>query len=239
MAKGNLKVEVFADGADIEQMKSAYKNKEVDGFTTNPSLMAKAGVTDYKAFAEEAVREIQDASISFEVFSDDLETMEKEAEILKQYGDNVFVKIPVVNSKGESTISLIKKLSADNVRLNVTAVYTIEQVKEITEAVTAGVPTYISVFAGRIADTGVDPLPLMKESVEVAHSKDGVKLLWASCRELFNVIQADEIGADIITCPADVVKKVNNNLGRDINELSVDTVQGFAKDIQSSGLSIL
>lgn len=239
MAKGNLKVEVFADGADIEQMKSAYKNKEVDGFTTNPSLMAKAGVTDYKAFAEEAVREIPDASISFEVFSDDLETMEKEAEILKQYGDNVFVKIPVVNSKGESTISLIKKLSADNVRLNVTAVYTIEQVKEITEAVTAGVPTYISVFAGRIADTGVDPLPLMKESVEVAHSKDGVKLLWASCRELFNVIQADEIGADIITCPADVVKKVNNNLGRDINELSVDTVQSFAKDIQSLGLSIL
>ena len=221
-----LNVDVFADGADIEQMKAAYKNKEVDGFTTNPSLMAKAGVTDYKAFAEEAVREIPDASISFEVFSDDLDTMEKEAEILKQYGDNVFVKIPIVNSKGESTIELIKKLSADHVRLNVTAVYTIEQVKAITEAVTEGVPTYISVFAGRIADTGVDPLPLMKESVKVAHSKNGVKLLWASCREVFNVIQANEIGADIITCPADVVKKV-------------DTVQGFAKDIKSSGLSIL
>ena len=161
-----LNVDVFADGADIEQMKAAYKNKEVDGFTTNPSLMAKAGVTDYKAFAEEAVREIPDASISFEVFSDDLDTMEKEAEILKQYGDNVFVKIPT-----ESTIELIKKLSADHVRLNVTAVYTIEQVKAITEAVTEGVPTYISVFAGRIADTGVDPLPLMKESVKVAHSK--------------------------------------------------------------------
>ncbi|MDU3988031.1 MAG: transaldolase, partial [Staphylococcus sp.] len=187
----------------------------------------------------EAVREIPDASISFEVFSDDLDTMEKEAEILKQYGDNVFVKIPIVNSKGESTIELIKKLSADHVRLNVTAVYTIEQVKAITEAVTEGVPTYISVFAGRIADTGVDPLPLMKESVKVAHSKNGVKLLWASCREVFNVIQANEIGADIITCPADVVKKVNNNLGRDINELPVDTVQGFAKDIKSSGLSIL
>lgn len=234
-----LNVDVFADGADIEQMKAAYKNKEVDGFTTNPSLMAKAGVTDYKAFAEEAVREIPDASISFEVFSDDLDTMEKEAEILKQYGDNVFVKIPIVNSKGESTIELIKKLSADHVRLNVTAVYTIEQVKAITEAVTEGVPTYISVFAGRIADTGVDPLPLMKESVKVAHSKNGVKLLWASCREVFNVIQANEIGADIITCPADVVKKVNNNLGRDINELPVDTVQGFAKDIKSSRLSIL
>lgn len=151
-----LNVDVFADGADIEQMKAAYKNKEVDGFTTNPSLMAKAGVTDYKAFAEEAVREIPDASISFEVFSDDLDTMEKEAEILKQYGDNVFVKIPIVNSKGESTIELIKKLSVDHVRLNVTAVYTIEQVKAITEAVTEGVPTYISVFAGRIADTGVD-----------------------------------------------------------------------------------
>ncbi|MDI9230458.1 transaldolase [Staphylococcus caprae] len=237
MAK--LNVEVFADGADIEEMKAAYGNKQVDGFTTNPSLMAKAGVTDYKTFAEEAVKAIPDASISFEVFADDLETMEKEAEILKQYGDNVFVKIPIVTTKGESTLPLIKKLSADNVRLNVTAVYTIEQVKAITDAVTEGVPTYVSVFAGRIADTGVDPLPLMKESVEVTHSKKGVKLLWASCREVINVIQADEIGADIITCPADVVKKVNTNLERDIEELSVDTVKGFAKDIQSSGLSIL
>ncbi|MCG7816412.1 transaldolase [Staphylococcus epidermidis] len=234
-----LNVKVFADGADIEEMKSAYKNQLVDGFTTNPSLMAKAGVTDYKAFAEEAVSEIPDASISFEVFADDLPTMEKEAEILKQYGDNVFVKIPIVTTTGESTLPLIKRLSSKQVRLNVTAVYTIEQVKAITDAVTEGVPTYVSVFAGRIADTGVDPLPLMKESVKVTHSKEGVQLLWASCREVFNVIQADEIGADIITCPADVVKKVNNNLGRDIGELSIDTVKGFAKDIQSSGLSIL
>ena len=234
-----LNVKVFADGADIEEMKKAYKNNEVDGFTTNPSLMAKAGVTDYKAFAEEAVSEIPDASISFEVFADDLPTMEKEAEILKQYGDNVFVKIPIVTTTGESTLPLIKRLSSKQVRLNVTAVYTIEQVKAITDAVTEGVPTYVSVFAGRIADTGIDPLPLMKESVKVTHSKEGVQLLWASCREVYNVIQADEIGADIITCPADVVKKVNNNLGRDIGELSVDTVKGFAKDIQSSGLSIL
>ena len=234
-----LNVKVFADGADIEEMKSAYKNQLVDGFTTNPSLMAKAGVTDYKAFAEEVVSEIPDASISFEVFADDLPTMEKEAEILKQYGDNVFVKIPIVTTTGESTLPLIKRLSSKQVRLNVTAVYTIEQVKAITDAVTEGVPTYVSVFAGRIADTGIDPLPLMKESVKVTHSKEGVQLLWASCREVYNVIQADEIGADIITCPADVVKKVNNNLGRDIGELSVDTVKGFAKDIQSSSLSIL
>ncbi|MCG2454620.1 transaldolase [Staphylococcus epidermidis] len=234
-----LNVKVFADGADIEEMKSAYKNQLVDGFTTNPSLMAKAGVTDYKAFAEEVVSEIPDASISFEVFADDLPTMEKEAEILKQYGDNVFVKIPIVTTTGESTLPLIKRLSSKQVRLNVTAVYTIEQVKAITDAVTEGVPTYVSVFAGRIADTGIDPLPLMKESVKVTHSKEGVQLLWASCREVYNVIQADEIGADIITCSADVVKKVNNNLGRDIGELSVDTVKGFAKDIQSSGLSIL
>ena len=234
-----LNVKVFADGADIEEMKSAYKNQLVDGFTTNPSLMAKAGVTDYKAFAEEAVSEIPDASISFEVFADDLPTMEKEAEILKQYGDNVFVKIPIVTTTGESTLPLIKSLSSKQVRLNVTAVYTIEQVKAITDAVTEGVPTYVSVFAGRIADTGIDPLPLMKEAVKVTHSKEGVQLLWASCREVYNVIQADEIGDDIITCPADVVKKVNNNLGRDIGELSVDTVKGFAKDIQSSGLSIL
>ena len=234
-----LNVKVFADGADIEEMKSAYKNQLVDGFTTNPSLMAKAGVTDYKAFADEVVSEIPDASISFEVFADDLPTMEKEAEILKQYGDNVFVKIPIVTTTGESTLPLIKRLSSKQVRLNVTAVYTIEQVKAITDAVTEGVPTYVSVFAGRIADTGIDPLPLMKESVKVTHSKEGVQLLWASCREVNNLIHADEIGADIITCPADVVKKVNNNLGRDIGELSVDTVKGFAKDIQSSGLSIL
>ena len=168
-----LNVKVFADGADIEEMKSAYKNQLVDGFTTNPSLMAKAGVTDYKAFAEEVVSEIPDASISFEVFADDLPTMEKEAEILKQYGDNVFVKIPIVTTTGESTLPLIKRLSSKQVRLNVTAVYTIEQVKAITDAVTEGVPTYVSVFAGRIADTGVDPLPLMKESVKVTHSKDG------------------------------------------------------------------
>ncbi|UXS76404.1 transaldolase [Staphylococcus chromogenes] len=234
----NLKVQVFADGADINQMKQAYQIKEVDGFTTNPSLMAKAGVKDYKQFAKEVVEAIPDASISFEVFGDDMETMEKEAEIIQQFGENIFVKIPIVNTKGETMLPLIKKLSAKGVKLNVTAVYTIEQVKDITEAVTEGVETYVSVFAGRIADTGVDPLPLMKEAVEVTHSKKGVQLLWASCRELFNVVQADEIGADIITCPSDVVKKVPN-IGRDINELSVDTVKGFSKDIQSSGLSIL
>lgn len=234
----NLKVQVFADGADINQMKQAYQNKEVDGFTTNPSLMAKAGVKDYKQFAKEVVEAIPDASISFEVFGDDMETMEKEAEIIQQFGENIFVKIPIVNTKGETMLPLIKKLSAKGVKLNVTAVYTIEQVKDITEAVTEGVETYVSVFAGRIADTGVDPLPLMKEAVEVTHSKKGVQLLWASCRELFNVVQADEIGADIITCPSDVVKKVPN-IGRDINELSVDTVKGFSKDIKSSGLSIL
>ncbi|QLK86311.1 transaldolase [Staphylococcus sp. 17KM0847] len=233
-----LQVKVFADGADIEQMKKAYQNKEVDGFTTNPSLMAKAGVKDYKVFAQEVVRAIPDASISFEVFGDDMETMEKEAQIIEQFGENIFVKIPIVNTKGESMLPLIEKLSAQGVKLNVTAVYTIEQVQAITNAVTEGVETYVSVFAGRIADTGVDPLPLMKEAVQVTHSKKGVQLLWASCRELFNVIQADEIGADIITCPADVVKKVSN-IGRDINALSVDTVKGFAKDIQSSGLSIL
>ncbi|AJC95891.1 transaldolase [Staphylococcus hyicus] len=234
----NLKVQVFADGADINQMKQAYVNKEVDGFTTNPSLMAKAGVEDYTQFAKEVVKAIPDASVSFEVFGDDMETMEKEAEIIQQFGENIFVKIPIVNTKGESMLPLIEKLSAKGVKLNVTAVYTIEQVKAITEAVTEGVETYVSVFAGRIADTGVDPLPLMKESVKVTHSKKGVQLLWASCRELYNVIQADEIGADIITCPGDVVKKIPN-IGRNIDELSVDTVKGFAKDIQSSGLSIL
>lgn len=233
-----LNVQVFADGADINQMKAAYQNKTVDGFTTNPSLMAKAGVEDYKSFAKAAVEAIPDASISFEVFGDDMETMEKEAAIIESFGENVFVKIPVVNTKGESMIPLIKRLSAQDIKLNITAVYTIEQVKEIVDAIKPGVESYVSVFAGRIADTGVDPMPLMKQSVEVCHSKEGVKLLWASCRELYNVIQADEIGCDIITCPADVVNKIPN-IGRDINELSVDTVKGFEKDIKASGLSIL
>ncbi|PKE43995.1 transaldolase [Macrococcoides caseolyticum] len=233
-----LNVQVFADGADINQMKEAYQNKTVDGFTTNPSLMAKAGVEDYTSFAKAAVEAIPDASISFEVFGDDMETMEKEAAIIESFGENVFVKIPVVNTKGESMIPLIKRLSEQDIKLNVTAVYTIEQVEAIVEAIKPGVESYVSVFAGRIADTGVDPMPLMKQSVEVCHSKEGVKLLWASCRELYNVIQADEIGCDIITCPADVVNKIPN-IGRDINELSVDTVKGFEKDIKASGLSIL
>ncbi|ARQ07549.1 transaldolase [Macrococcoides canis] len=233
-----LNVQVFADGADINQMKAAYQNKTVDGFTTNPSLMAKAGVEDYTSFAKAAVEAIPDASISFEVFGDDMVTMEKEAAIIESFGENVFVKIPVVNTKGESMIPLIKRLSEQDIKLNITAVYTIEQVKEIVDAIKPGVESYVSVFAGRIADTGVDPMPLMKQSVEVCHSKDGVKLLWASCRELLNVIQADEIGCDIITCPADVVNKIPN-IGRDINELSVDTVKGFEKDIKASGLSIL
>lgn len=233
-----LNVQVFADGADINQMKEAYQNKTVDGFTTNPSLMAKAGVEDYTSFAKAAVEAIPDASISFEVFGDDMETMEKEAAIIESFGENVFVKVPVVNTKGESMIPLIKRLSEQDIKLNVTAVYTIEQVEAIVEAIKPGVESYVSVFAGRIADTGVDPLPLMKQSVEVCHSKEGMKLLWASCRELLNVIQADEIGCDIITCPADVVNKIPN-IGRDINELSVDTVKGFEKDIKASGLSIL
>lgn len=233
-----LNVQVFADGADINQMKEAYQNKTVDGFTTNPSLMAKAGVEDYTSFAKAAVEAIPDASISFEVFGDDMETMEKEAAIIESFGENVFVKVPVVNTKGESMIPLIKRLSEQDIKLNVTAVYTIEQVEAIVEAIKPGVESYVSVFAGRIADTGVDPMPLMKQSVEVCHSKEGVKLLWASCRELLNVIQADEIGCDIITCPADVVNKIPN-IGRDINELSVDTVKGFEKDIKASGLSIL
>lgn len=233
-----LNVQVFADGADINQMKEAYQNNTVDGFTTNPSLMAKAGVEDYNSFAKAAVEAIPDASISFEVFGDDMEMMEKEAAIIQSFGENVFVKIPVVNTKGESMIPLIKRLSEQDIKLNVTAVYTIEQVEAIVEAIKPGVESYVSVFAGRIADTGVDPMPLMKQSVEVCHSKEGVKLLWASCRELYNVIQADEIGCDIITCPADVVNKIPN-IGRDINELSVDTVKGFEKDIKASGLSIL
>ena len=236
MAK--LNVEVFADGADIEEMKAAYKNKQVDGFTTNPSLMAKAGVTDYKAFAEEAVKEIPDASISFEVFADDLETMEKEADKISSLGDNVYVKIPVTTSNGTSTAPLLKKLSSKGIKLNVTAIFTVDQVREVVDNLTDNVPSIVSVFAGRIADTGVDPMPIMKEALEICKTKKGCELLWASPREVFNIYQANELGVDIITCTPAIIKKLSL-MGKDLNEYSLDTVKTFCKDSKELGFSIL
>ena len=216
-----------------------YKGGEIDGFTTNPSLMKKGGVTDYNQFAKDVITAIPDLSLSFEVFADDFETMEAEARKIATFGDNVFVKIPIMNTKGESAIPLIKKLSAEGININVTALYTVDQVREVVEAVNEEAVTYASVFAGRLADVGIDPVPVIVEAEKLCHSKKNVKLLWASTREVYNVIQADELGCDIITCPPDVLKKLPKIGSKTPLELSKDTVIGFNNDIKDLGFSIL
>lgn len=233
-----MKIKIYADGADIQAMKKAYESGAVQGFTTNPSLMKKAGVKDYNQFAKEVLAAIPDLSISFEVFADDFKTMEKEARKLASFGKNVFVKIPITNTKGESSVPLIKKLSAEGVNLNVTAILTLKQVKETVEALNSNAKSIVSVFAGRIADTGVDPMPMMIESAKICHQKEGVELLWASSREVINIMQAESVGADIITCTTAILDKLPM-LGKDLEELSLDTVKLFNSDIKSLGFSIL
>ncbi|WP_232697547.1 transaldolase [Brevibacillus daliensis] len=234
----NLNIKIYSDGAVIEDMIYAYNSGVIKGFTTNPSLMKKAGITDYEAFAKEAVKQIPDMSISFEVFSDDFEVMEQEARKIASWGENVYIKIPITNSRGESSIPLIQKLSSLGFSLNITAILTMKQVRETVDALSPGTKNIVSVFAGRMADTGVDPIPYMKESAAICHEKEGTELLWASSRELFNIFQADECGCDIITCTPAILSKLPN-VGKDLEEISLDTVQMFNRDIQSLGYSIL
>lgn len=236
--KLDLKVKLYADGANINDMKAQYKDGFVSGFTTNPSLMKKAGVKDYVSFAEEVVNEIPDMSISFEVFADDFDQMKLEARKIAEFGENVYVKIPITNTRGESSIPLIKKLSSEGINLNITAVFTIDQVKEILSVISPNSKTIISVFAGRIADTGINPVPTMEDAVSLCKSHENVELLWASTREVFNIVQANEVGVDIITCPTGILNKLHM-LGMDLEELSVETVKGFYKDVESLGYSIL
>lgn len=238
MAFENLKVKIYADGAKLEDMLAAYRSGTVQGFTTNPSLMKKAGVTDYKAFAKEVLSEISDASVSFEVFTDELDTMEKEADILSALGKNVFVKIPITNTKGESTVPLIRKLSKKGYQLNITAIFTIEQVEAVVDALDADTASIVSVFAGRIADTGRDAGEIMRKAAEICKRKPKAELLWASCRELYNIYEADKCGCDIITVPNSILAK-SNNVGKDLKEYSLETVQGFFKDASGLGFSIL
>lgn len=196
-----MAIKVFADGANLEGMLDMYENGNVQGFTTNPSLMKKGGVTDYRAFAKEVLAHITDVSVSFEVFADDVETMEVEAREIATWAENVYVKIPCVTTKGESTAELVRKLSADGIKVNVTTIFTPTQVDEMVEAVDAETPSIISLFAGRIADTGVDPIPFMTESVKKAAAKPNCEVLWASTRELINIYQAEACGCQIITVP--------------------------------------
>ena len=234
----DLRVTVYADGADIEGMKEEYRKGFVKGFTTNPTLMKKAGVKDYLSFAKEALKEIPDLPLSLEVFADDFDTMEKEARVISALSENVFVKIPINNSKGESSIPLIRKLSEEGIQLNVTAILTIPQVKEAVAAFKEGTKNIVSVFAGRILDTGVDAVPVMKEVAQICRTKPGTLSLWASCREVYNIIQADQCGTDIITVTNDILKKLPN-LGKDLTKLSLETVQMFVNDGKSLGFSIL
>lgn len=229
-----MAIKVFADGANLEGMLDMYENGNVQGFTTNPSLMKKGGVTDYRAFAKEVLAHITDVSVSFEVFADDTETMEVEAREIATWADNVYVKIPCVTTKGESTAELVRKLSADGIKVNVTTIFTPKQVDEMVEAVDAETPSIISLFAGRIADTGVDPIPFMTESVKKAAAKPSCEVLWASTRELIN----KGCGCQIITVPNSILAK-RKNIGRDPYEVSLDTVRGFAKDIAALGFHIL
>ncbi|MGM8140318.1 transaldolase [Enterococcus italicus] len=234
----DFNVELYSDGAVIEEMIKMKEKGIVSGITTNPTLMKKAGITDYVAFAKEVLDNIVDLPISFEVFGDDFDTMEKEAIKIASLGKNVFVKIPITNTKGESSAPLIKKLSSKGIKLNITAIMTEEQVVDTVNALSSGVDSIVSVFAGRIADTGIDPEPLMEKSVKICHEKAGVKLLWASTREVFNIIQADQLGVDIITVQPSILNKLDM-YHMDLNELSIETVKMFNNDVKDLGFTIL
>jgi transaldolase len=233
----DLKVKIYADGADKASMLALYKNELVKGFTTNPSLMAKAGISDYRAFAKDVVSVISDRSISFEVFSDEMDEMEKQASEIKTWGKNVYVKIPITNSKGVSCLPLVKKLTAAGVNLNVTALTTIEQVAAVVDSLAGGAPAIVSVFAGRIADTGRDPIPFVKECARLCEKAPKAELLWASTRELINIYQANDCGCKIITVPHDIFKKFNM-VGLDLTQLSLDTVKGFVADTLKAGFKL-
>lgn len=232
-----LHIKIFADGALKASMVALAADPLVKGFTTNPTLMRKAGVTDYAGFAKEILTEIKDKPISFEVFSDDFAEMERQARIINSWASNVYVKIPVTNTKKQSAVALIKKLAGEGIKLNVTAILTVEQVMEVAAVLAPGVPAIVSVFAGRVADTGVDPVPLMQECKNflVAHPEH--ELLWASPRELYNIYQAEAVGADIITVTPEILKK-GEKIGYDLTELSRETVQMFYDDGQKVGYTL-
>ena len=233
----DLKVKVFADGADRESMLESYANPLVSGFTTNPTLMRRAGVNDYVGFAKEILKEIPDRDISFEVFSDEFGDMERQAREIATWGENVYVKIPVSNTKGEMSYDLVHRLSHEGVKINVTAIFLLDQVRNVASAVDGGSACCVSVFAGRIADAGIDYMPAMRESVEILKGNPQAELIWASPREVFNVVEADSIGCHIITCTNDIIKKLPT-IGKELAEFSIETVQLFYDDATAAGYSI-
>lgn len=233
----NLKVKIFADGADLNGIKEMYANPMIKGFTTNPTLMRKAGVRDYKAFAHQVLEAVPDRPISFEVFADEFDEMEKQAMEIASWGRNVNVKIPVTNTRRQFSGPLIERLSRSGVQLNVTAVMTLEQVRIITECLSSKTPAIVSVFAGRIADTGRDPVPLMAEAVKILKARPKAELIWASPRELLNIFQADAVGCHIITATNDILKKLSL-VGKDLDAYSLETVEMFHRDASAAQYSI-
>ncbi|HKB79909.1 MAG TPA: transaldolase [Thermoanaerobaculia bacterium] len=232
-----LKIDLYADGADVREMIAARDSGIVKGFTTNPTLMRKSGVNDYEKFAREALAAVGDLPISFEVFADEFDEMERQARQIATWGGGVFVKIPITNTRRESSVDLIRRLSAAGVKLNITAILTLDQVRGVVEAVDAGTPAIVSVFAGRIADTGRDPVPLMTEAAQMVQKRPRAQLLWASPRELLNIFQADACGCHIITVTPDILKKLAM-VGKPLEDLSLDTVKMFYNDASSAGFRL-
>ena len=230
---GSLRIKLFADGADKAAMLEMYANPLIQGFTTNPTLMRKAGVTDYEAFARDILASIPDRPISLEVFADEFAEMERQARLIAGWGPNVYVKIPVTNTHGAPSTELIRRLSHAGVKLNVTAMLTLAQVREVTGALAGGAPSCISIFAGRIADTGRDPVPVMAAAVAIIRPHPQIELIWASPRELLNVFHADAVGCHIITATTDILKKLQL-VGRDLEQYSLDTVRMFYDDARKS-----
>ena len=233
----NLKVKIFADGADKVGMLEMYVKPFVKGLTTNPTLMKKAGITNYRAFCKDILTSIKDKPLSFEVFSDDFSEMERQALEIASWGENVYVKIPVTNTKQEPCYALVKKLAEQKVKLNVTAIMTLEQVRDVVDSLNPGIPSYVSVFAGRVADTGVDPVPMMAKAVDMLKVAPAAELIWASPRELLNIFQADEIGCQVITVTNDILKKFSL-VGYDLEQYSLDTVQMFYNDAVAAGYKL-
>lgn len=233
----DLKVAIFADGAEKSGMLEMYAKPYIKGFTTNPTLMRKAGITDYEKFARDILGEIPDRPISFEVFADEFPEMARQARKIATWGKNIRVKIPVTNTRRESAIPLCERLAQEGIPLNVTAIFTLDQVRAVVDAVRGGAPTYVSIFAGRIADTGVDPVPLIAEAVRRLAAAPTTELIWASPRELLNIFQADAVGCHIITVTNDILQKLSI-VGRNLNDYSLDTVKMFYEDGREAGFAL-
>jgi transaldolase len=233
----DLTVKIFADGADKDGMLEMYAKPYIKGLTTNPTLMKKTGITDYRAFCKDILTAVADKPISFEVFSDDFDEMERQALEIASWGENVYVKIPITNTKQQTCYPLIEKLAASKVKLNVTAIMTLKQVGNVVASLDPDVPSYVSVFAGRIADTGRDPMPIMATAVEILKAAPAAELIWASPRELLNIFQADEIGCQVITVTNDILKKLSL-VNYDLDAYSLDTVKMFYNDANVAGFTL-